>query len=227
MQEFLRDLGPYAMAGFGYMVVLLLAVLLMMGPIFGGIGVSIALGAAGQEGGGGAELGAIPAVLIAAGSLFAVVLMLTVTAACTASLMRGIAAHQRGEVALRFGSAFASARQRLGATVGAMLAVGSLTLLGMLFCYLPGLVVAFLLWLAWPLVVLHQSPVGVALRLSLAEVRSDLGWHLRAFGFYLLINLVAQYVPVLGPIFAQAFLVRVYRELAGDDPAPHLPSLSR
>ncbi|MBN2194465.1 MAG: hypothetical protein JW751_16730 [Polyangiaceae bacterium] len=225
MQEFMRDLGPYALAGLGFMVVamgLALVIMLLYGAV---IMVAVIADSANQASGGSGEaMSALVLVGMSVGIIGLVLVLSVVSAAFYASLLRGIAAHQRGEAALGFGTAFSTARQRLGASVGVTVAVMTLSVLGALFCYVPGLIVAFLLLLASPLVMLHGLPVGAALRRSAREVRSDLGWYLRFFLVYLLVTMVAQYVPVIGPMFPIALLVRVYREIAGDGPEPVLPS---
>lgn len=230
LQEFTQDLGPYALAGLGLTVVMLLPTVLIGLPIGGFVLFSIFASAAAASRAGGSAAsptmsGVLMLVMIVV-FLLVMVLCVAVLAGFMASLLRAVAAHQRGESRLAFGSVFATVRHELGKNVGVGLAVSCVTLLGVLLCYVPGLIAAFLLWLAGPLVALHGVPVGTALRLSTREVRSDLGWHLKYFGLWLVINMIAQYIPVLGPMFALAFSVRVFRELAGDGPTPQLPSVA-
>jgi hypothetical protein len=230
LQDFTRDLGPYALAGLGLLVLTMAAVMLTLIPfyalIFGGMLLNVAVMSGGAAGGGGTPDSPVPWMVAAIFGLafFLLIAVLTaITAGFVASLLRAIAAHQRGSARLGFDAVYSTARQGIGAAVGVTLAGGLLAAVGALFCYLPGLIVSFLLFLATPLVVLHPVPVGRALRLSAREVRSDLGFYVKFYAIYLGVSIIAQYVPVIGPMFAVAYFVRVYRELFGDDPVPVFP----
>ena len=59
-----------------------------------------------------------------------------------------------------------------------------------------------------------------ALGESIAHVRQNFRWHLGFFAYTLLVNMIANYVPVVGPMFVIAFHVRMYREVYGDSAEP-------
>ncbi len=136
-----------------------------------------------------------------------------------ASVMRAIAAHQRGDAPLRFDAAFATLRQDLGATIGVALLTGLLSVVGVLFCYVGALVAGVFFGFAPSLVALHRrgpwEAVGIAARHALARP----GDHLLMALTLLMMQFVAAYVPVLGHAFVLAFSVRAFRKMYGDDAA--------
>jgi hypothetical protein len=228
LSAFTRELGPYALAGLGQLVVLLPIV--MGVSIFAYvIAIVLAIGAAAGSTAishGGSDQGAalFSVGMIAAMTLLVlgmVFLMNVLLAPVFGSLYRAVARHQRGEQELSFGAPFSSLGTRLGSGIVVMSSVSVLVLLGALACYFPALLVAMLCSLAFPLVALHGLRPFAALGRSFAHVRQNFKWHLGYFGYSLLVNLVANYVPVVGPMFVLAFQVRVYREVFGDGDEPN------
>jgi hypothetical protein len=228
LQSFTRDLGPYALAGVGLMVIVIPISMVLVFVIYGGIAL-VAFGsmaAQASHGGGGSGPDDLLALGIGLGSVgfyFLAILGMTVALApFSASLMRAIAWHQRGERPLGFDSVFSSFSRDLGSTIGVSFLAAMLGMVGVTLCFFPALIVGCFLVHAFPLVALHRLPAWRSIKLSAGYVNDALGWHAKYFGVVLLMNMIAGYIPIVGPVFAYAYMVRVYRELMGDGERPAL-----
>jgi uncharacterized membrane protein len=101
-----------------------------------------------------------------------------------------------------------------------------LILVGMMFCYIPGIAVALLFTMAPTMVYLHGKGAVAALSQSFAQIRKNPGPYLIIGLVQFGIGLVAAYIPVLGAMFSIALHVRAYREIYGDDEEPNLDTLA-
>lgn len=156
-------------------------------------------------------------------SLFAVIMLVTLPVAPVhAAFLRAIAAHQRGEGPPEPAKAFATITQDLLPVVTVALIMGGASMLGLLFFGLGALVPAFLFAFAPSLVALHRMGPIDALRASARHAVADPSWHGLWTALSWGIGLAASNIPVLGPAFMMAFLVRGHRELFGDGPEPVL-----
>ena len=231
LNAFTKELGPYALAGLGYMGV---AMALAMGSltIF-----YVVLGAAAMAGTlGAAAVGdeqvsaaiALMTMLVTTAFLFVFVGLISVLMApLTGSTYRAVALHQRGEKELDISAAFSSWATHLMPTIVAVLVYSGGVFLGMMACYLPGLVLVLLLIWALPLATIHGVGGVAACSRSLSHVTRHLGWSLHYFGVFVLCSVVAGSIPVIGPMFLIAFQVRMYREVFGDGAQPvwtHTPA---
>lgn len=227
VDEYGKNIGPYALAGLGHLlysvpVVLISIVALYVSLLIGIFGTVIA--SAGVATAMPRDLEAIGAIVASVGTvgvffliLFTFVLIMNMLMApVNASLMRAIAKQQRGEEQLSIASPFNTALQDLVPVLGAVLVMGVLTLVLSLFCLIPALLVPLLFSFAHGLIALNRTGVIEALKSSAAHARENLGWH----AFYLLIHwalsMVANNVPVLGPTFMAALQVRATQALFGD-----------
>ncbi len=230
LSAFTRDMGPYALAGLGQLVVVLPVVFGLFITLYAAIVVVAFGGMAGAAvvAESGSEEGAAAMSLLLVGVLVLLVLgMIGLVNALLApvfgSLYRAIAQFQRGEGELGFGSAFSSLGTQLVPGIVVMILVMVLVSIGAVLCYLPALLVGFFIPWAFPLVALHGVGPFAALKRSAGCARRHFSWHLGFFGYSLLVNIVGNYIPLVGPMFALAFHVRVYREVFGDGAVPSAP----
>jgi hypothetical protein len=232
--EFMADLGPYALAGLGYQLVVVPVVIVMFLGIYLGLTVFIALGLVASLSGAfvvgeifGPDLGALAAFvlqMIAFAASFLVLGALTLVLAAPlavvhAGLVRAIAAHQRGDEVLDLGAPFRHMRGGLSSIMVAFALYGGLVLVGAVMCYLPALLVPLFFGFALTLVSLHGRGAVAGFRESLAAMLAHPQQHVALWGLSLVLGLVGAYVPVIGPMFALALHVRAHRTIFGDPAA--------
>lgn len=123
---------------------------------------------------------------------------------------------------MSFGAAFRTAQTGAGSAAGVAVLVILLTLLGVVLCYFPALLVGLALVHALPLVALHRRGAWQSLGMSYQVVRQDLGFHASFYGILVLLHMICHNIPVVGTMFVLAFHVRVHRELFGDGEEPVL-----
>lgn len=237
MEEFKDNFAPYLLAGLGQMVVALPVILVtifvgyfvvfggMMGLSFGGILVGAAIGEAVSQDIGGivALLAQLAAVTVPFALFFGVLgLGLALLAPLNASLLRAVAAHQRGEKTLDFGSTFSTATQDLVRVIGIGLVMSMLVMVGLMMCYLPAMAVPLLFGFATPLVALHRRAPIEATRTALGHVLAHPQPHLMLGLITLVMTMFAGYLPVIGPMFVLAFHIRAHRQIFGDGAEPVL-----
>ena len=230
--EFGENLGPYLMAGLGHFLVVLpvvfVTVILVYTVIFGGMFgtmilgtmVSVALAEVSQSLGDiGIMLTSVLSMIVPLVLMFGLIgLIGALMAPLHASLIRSIAAHQRGEEQLTFGSAFSHATDNLVSVVLVAFATTCISLALLTMCYLPALAVPVLLPFAGTLVALHGRGATNALRTAFKHSTGNLSWYVM-FGLLTFAGgMVAGYVPVLGAMFMASFHVRAYRYVFGDGP---------
>lgn len=226
--EFFDAIGPYLLGVLGLLIGSM-AVGLAGAVVFGLLLVFAVVAGAGI-GAVGDQLGSVGAALLAAVSVgvdllflgVAVVGMTMLTAPLTASFMRAVAAHQRGEAELQIGAAFGTLGQHLPQVVGVGAIVGGATFVGLLLCGLPALLVPLFLGFAVPMVALHGLSALEAARTNIAHVRDHLQQHAIIAAVTFALNVLSGMVPLLGPAFVMAFTVRAYRKIFGDGASPQL-----
>jgi hypothetical protein len=233
LNEFTENIGAYALAGLSMALIMIPAVLAMLFGVYMLLASVILGGAAGASGfmailpsemaGIGGLLGVLLAIAIAVVGMTVVMGMFSaVIAPLNASLLRSIAAHQRGEGPLEFSAPFRAMGENLGSVI---LGTTLLTLLGAglaMMCYLPALLPMIFLSFAAPLIALHNRSAMGGIGMAFRHAKNHLGWHLK-YGFtHLLVLMVSSQIPVVGYMFAIAFQVRMYRKVFGDGQEPVL-----
>jgi hypothetical protein len=162
-------------------------------------------------------LGTMGSVLCSFVGFFGIMALGTAAIApVSASVTRSIAAHQRGEGELTFQGAFSSIRQDMGANIAVVFLMMSLTLVGVMFCYVGALVPAFLFTFAVPMVAVGRVSALTALTRTARGAMARPMEHAAYAGAYFVTALVANYVPILGHAFLLALQVRAYRKVYGD-----------
>lgn len=132
-----------------------------------------------------------------------------------ASVQRAVFAQAEGRGTLGFRSLFDTMGQDAGRVVGFYLAYQLAALVGMLFLYLPGLIVTALGALVMPIVVLEPHvTLSEATGRVLDHARTNPGWHLATWGL-LLVAIVVLELSFVGLIVAlpvvAAWQVHAYR----------------
>lgn len=120
-----------------------------------------------------------------------------------------------GPGAVQFGAAFSRVQPDVGRVVVASLAFGGLTVLGMMFCFLPGLLATFALHFVLPAVALDRMGFVDAARRSWEHVTMRPGWALGVWAIYMLVVGILSQIPLIGAMIAIPlafdFHVRAYR----------------
>lgn len=236
-KEFSDDPGPYILAGLGQLCVIVPVVMILFLVIYFGIFATIF---------GGVFIGAMAAVIVgetvgpeAGGLTFMLTYVLTfvvmflviiaassavgaVMAPINASLTRRIAMHQRGEKTLDFTAAFSDMGQDLMNVIVLALLTSVIIFVGIMMCYAPGLIAAFLLIYAGTFTYLHRMKPMEAVMASVNHFRENLQFHGMFTLLYFCTAMIASYIPVAGPMFVAALHVRAHRTLFGDGEVPVL-----
>lgn len=118
--------------------------------------------------------------------------------AMNASLMRAIWSARREDAPLGFGSAFGSVRENLRDVVIVTVLYQLAVFVGMLFCYVPGIVLAVMFVHAMPLVVLHGVTPMDALKMSFEKVKENGSYHAIAFVLMFVVVMVCEFIPLVG-----------------------------
>lgn len=170
----------------------------------------------------------------AAGYSVVVALLVAVLAAgaigpFAASLYRAARDHVHG-VPLSFAAPFQTAGRDLGAAVAVTLTFGLLVGLGTLLFVVPGLIVAWLLMWAPPLVFLHRRSLGEALSGSVQLATRAPGWTLLLALLGVVASAIAGAIPVVGPILLVPVVVllhaRAFEAAFGEEPIEARPYVS-
>lgn len=203
---------PYLLAGAGAGGVILAWTLV-------GIGVLVAamLGGA-MIGGAIGDPDAVSSLVLLTtlvGTLIVLVPLALASPPLSASLARAVWDWQDRAVPLDLRAAFREPWRDLGKVYGVGLATGGLVLIGLLFCYLPGLIAMCLLHHAFYRVAIHGRSPGDALSDAVGHVLAHPQWNLGVFGVSFVISLIASNVPLLGvPLTlagVAAWNIRCYR----------------
>lgn len=238
LSEFMDHIGPYLLAGLGFQLVAVpLTVLVVIGIYMLAMGGTLAAMLVGMiltvfaalisEALGVLVMG-MSTVLSYVVLLGVVVIVLVlaggILAPMQASLIRAVAAHQRGEQPLDFTASFSTITRDPLPVVTASLLVTLLTLLGLVMCYVPGLVMVALFAFVTHMVALHRTGALESLQLAAAHARAYPGFYVPYMLVYFVLSMVVSYVPIAGPMFAMALHVRAYRRIFGDQEALVLES---
>jgi len=234
VRQFSKDIGPYILAGMGQFAVVVPVSMIagmvayfgvVVGMMGGWVVGIIAMALLAQLGDLGAALGAV--VMVASpfiGMALVLLPILPVVAAIVApvqaSLMRAIAAHQRGEQELSVSSPFDTATQDLARVVITSILLTGLTLVGLLFCYVGALAVPILFGFVHTLVVLHRRSPMEAFAIQFRHLLAHGNQHLMLGVLQIALGMIAGFVPVIGPMFMADMQVRAHRKLFGDGPEP-------
>ncbi len=231
LKELTDDLVPYLMAGLGQMVITIPLTLVMVfmiyfvmfGTLFGGALIGAIAGAmvgevAGEEAG-GLVFGVvyILSFVVMLGLIVGLSALLgALIAPLNASLVRRMAKHQRGDRVLDFSSAFSDAKENIISTMVVTALVGLVVTVGLMFCYVPGIIAAFLMMYAGTLVFLHRKSPFTAIKTSAQHFMAHLKFHAVYSLLHFAAAMVAAWVPLIGPMFLLALHVRTHRTLFGD-----------
>jgi len=222
LKVFMDDVGPFALGGLGITLVGMGAGLIVstlsLGCLFGGFFLSAMVMAGGGStgsdelaaAGGGAGL---LLMLVSYLGFFIVLFagLAITTAPFNGSLMRAVDEHLAGGEKVSFGSAFDTAFKQpvkdIVATFGFMIAM----VLGVFVLYVGALFSAF--FLSWWPISAHVDGLGTgaAASRSFSHAKDNLVWHLGVFGLGIGVGLIANYIPVLGPMFLTLYHVKAYR----------------
>lgn len=206
------------LSGVGFMLVLIPMVFVGMGALYAPVMAGMFLGVAAED-----------EALTMAGMVVGLVVGFALMILCVtlpilpmyASMGRAVNRQLVEGGDLGFAAPFDTITEDVGKVLGTSLITAVTVLVGMLFCYLPGLVAAFALGFALPAVIVDRlSPVEACKR-SVEHVMAEPVWHL---GFYVVtmgISMVVSYVPVIGfalvyPILL-GFQIRAYRHIFHGD----------
>ena len=152
------------------------------------------------------------------------VTLIVVTAPMQAGVARACLAWQRDGEPMGFGSSFRYATVDVGAVIGLELLIAGMALVGVIFCYVPALIVSVVTSLAFPALVVHRLGAMGSLSASIEHVRKHIGWHAGFWGLGLGMVIVCQNIPVIGPFLMlplfYSYQIRVYRQVFGDAAEP-------
>lgn len=190
---------PHLAAGAGYAVVQLPLFILLVIGMYGGAfaGMFWAMETLGED-----EIGLGILAGTLAGASVTALPMAVVLPPLTASLYRAVYAWQARGEPLGFGSAFSTATQDIGRTYLTTIALSTIIFAGLLLCYVPGLLLAFVLHFAYMRVVIHRRGVIDAIQDSWGHAAAHPGWNLGVFGVAFLISLALSNIPFLGVVVA-------------------------
>ena len=233
LQDLIDNLGPYVLASLAQTLIILPVVFVFIFVIYAVIGVGAVVGIGGMIGLASAVGEEYAGIVMVVGQLlmflamFATIFAMAaglggLLAPLSASLWRAVAKHQRGEGKLEFGSVFSTVTENVGSVIMVQILLALGVSVGLLFCYLPGILFGFATAFAAPLVFLHRRTPLEAVTIALNHTRDHLTWHAIWFAMMLVVGIAASYVPIIGPAFLLALQVRAYREIFGDGEEPVL-----
>jgi len=126
-----------------------------------------------------------------------------------ASLLKGVALHRRQGIPLTFNTVWKYSKENRRDIILVNLAVQLIVSVGILFCIVPGLVLAVLTAYAFPLVVLYRMKPTAAIKASVDQVRAHITWH---FSFWVLAAgsmMLFAWIPILGTFLVQPVTQRL------------------
>lgn len=211
------DILGWAMAGLG----LTLPILGLTFLIFGVVMAAMIPGLVMKD-----EAIASVGVLVGFALLTVVVLpvALVIMPVLQASLTRSIEDRITQGTPLGFSASFRTWRENLWDVIVVNLLVAAFTMVGLMFCYLPGLVVALALCFAPPLVALRGVRPMDAIAMSFNHFKAHPGWATKFLLLGVLVMIVISYLPIVGYLFSipfyVAYLVLGVRSAFADLPTP-------
>lgn len=223
LSKFIEDIAPMLLVGVGQLLIGLAAVVIVVPLAFGCL---CAVGMGGTFGGaaldalvdadGGLAATGTGLSMILSYALFALVLVLgmaILTGPFAGSLMRGLDRHLAGGEQVNLGDLFSSAWDQPVKDIGSTLLFALAISLGLPFCYVGALVPAFFLMFFNYACELDGLSLPAAARRSIQAVLARPTWALAAFALGAVFAIVGGNIPVLGPVAALLFSVRVYRAM--------------
>lgn len=217
IDDVLKNLTPLLLLGLGYfggmMVVVSLGSVFLVGPMVIGTIVSAVFGSDYEA---LAALGSMGGFVV--GVLLFLVLVMVAAGPMTASTYRALAALIGQGVPPTIGGAFTTARQDVGMVLGGSLLVGVVVGVGLLFCYVPGLVASFVLGSVPMLIAIRRTSPGEAMSVALANVRAHPSWYVEVLAVKFVFLLIASYIPVIGTIAFMVYQIRVFQAAFGLPP---------
>ncbi|MBN2799699.1 MAG: hypothetical protein JXX28_11180 [Deltaproteobacteria bacterium] len=210
----LRDnLVEYLLAALGMLLVMIPAMLVLYGLM--ALGVVPGLLAQDEV---MLVLGVYAGIFVAL-PVFALILLFP-----SVSLSRAAWHHVAEEEPLGISSPFSRLFEDVGSVLLLKLLLGVLTVVGLMMCYLPALLVAIATVFALPALIAHRLSPVAALKLSLEHTQRNLTWHLGFWGLGFVVTLVAGYIPIvgglLGMVFYQVYVMKGYKAVFGAGPEP-------
>ncbi len=192
------DFMGWGMAGLGLMLPVFGVIFLVVGVMFAAMIPGILM-----EDETAASLGLMIGFAIYMAILLPVVFI--ILPVLQASLTRAIDERVIQGTPLTFGASYRTWRENLRDVIVVNLLVGAFTIVGLLFCYLPGIVVAVALTFAPPLVALRRIRPMDAISMSFNHFKTHPGWATKYMLLGILMMIIIQYVPFVGAFFALPF----------------------
>jgi hypothetical protein len=231
MGDVVDHIGPYALGSLAFTVVSIPTVFV---AIFGGyflffvvyaVGAVVSIGVGDAVGGDAGEaivgLGVIASLLLGMAAMFLAIMGAgAIIAPVMAGYQRGIARHQRGDGPMDFMTPFQLASTDAVSVISTGFIVATLSLIGLMFCYVGIIPVIYACFFAAPLVSLHRMGPIAAITTSAKLAFGNVGWALPTMLVTMIVGMLAGYVPVLGTAFNVALHVRIHREVFGDGEEP-------
>ena len=163
--------GGYFAAGFAYFAVAIALIVVVVGVLMVGMAPGLLLE---DEtllaiGGGLGFLGYMGGIF---GFSFVVYPLMT------AAMIRGLHEQDQNGTPIGFGTPFRGLSNRAGAVIGFYLLTQTLVLVGILFFYIPGIIIALISLLAMPILVIEGVSPTEALQRAFKHFTANIGWHL-------------------------------------------------
>ena len=220
-EDFQTHASGYLLAGFGYALVLIPLSMASVPAILGAAMAGAVPGAMRDD-----EL--LMSVGALVGYLIGIALMIAVLAVVgpplQASVGSAVLRRITEQTDLAFGDAFATWRTDMGKVIGTYLLQSFMVGMGILFCYVPGILAAILIGFAMPAVIVHRLSPVEAMRLSVGHVMAHPTWHLGYSVVVFGIGMAVSYLPFVGfalaVTFLQSFQLRCYTAVFGVAPQP-------
>jgi hypothetical protein len=127
-----------------------------------------------------------------------------------ASLLHGVALHRGHGTPLTFKTVWKHPPPNKRDIVLVYLGVQLIVSIGIVFCILPGLVLALLTAYAFPLVALYRMKPMTAIKASIDQVQEDFSWHLIFWGLTAVSVMLFAWIPILGTFLAQSVIFRLH-----------------
>ena len=202
LNDLVANFVDYFLAGLGlFLPVFVVTLGLVLGALVLGF-VPMVLGTAFDQ----PELGSLFGMIAMFVAIFAAVFLATAAVApLQASLGRAMLARIETGERLTIASAYNRSMVDVFPVFGLTFAQLALTMLGVMMCYLPGLIVGVALTFALPAMIVHRLGPFEAIGRSLKHTMANPLWHLGFFGLGFVILFVGQQVPLIGPVLSLPF----------------------
>lgn len=185
------NLVGYLLSGLGFYGAIVIAVLVVMVPLFAATLPGIVM-----------ENDTLMIGGMIIGWTWYLVALLAVTLVISplllGSFLRAMDAHKRGAAPLGFKAAFSTFRQDPKRTIGIQLVVQLIMGVGMMFCYIPGMLAIPFMSFAVPMVVLDGHSISEALSRTWAHMRRYPLFHLLFHLLALATAMAVEMIPIVG-----------------------------